>query len=94
MNSFKMRFIIGKLTDEELQALKDGEPIISKMLLTPADYKVFHYKKGNEIEVESQDGDRTWVTIQSLEVVEDKAQVIIIFTLAQTSSNIKTGMIL
>lgn len=65
MNSFRMRFIICKLTDEEMQALKNGEPIISKMLLTQQDYRVFHYKGGNQNEVETQDGNRIWTTSQT-----------------------------
>ncbi len=89
MNSFRMRFIIGKLTDEEMQALKNGEPIISKMLLTPQDYRVFHYKEGNEIEVETQDGNRIWTTITNMEIVEDEDCVIIIFKLLHTPSNAK-----
>ena len=55
MDSFRMRFIIGKISDEELLTLKQGEPIISKMLLTPQDYSVFHYKEGDEIEAETVD---------------------------------------
>jgi hypothetical protein len=81
MDSFKFRFIIGKLTNEELEVLKNGGPIITKMLLMPEDYKVFHYKEGNEIEVETQDGNRIWTTITNMEIVEDEERVIIIFTL-------------
>ena len=81
MDSFKFRFIIGKLTNEELEVLKDGGPIITKMLMTPEDFKAFHYKEGNEIEVETQDGNRIWTTITNMEIVEDEERVIIIFTL-------------
>jgi hypothetical protein len=83
MGSFKMRFVIGKLTDEELQILKEGEPIISKMLLVPEDYKVFHYKEGNEIEAETQDGNRIWTIIRNIEVIENVEEVIVILTLVQ-----------
>jgi hypothetical protein len=86
MESFRMRFIIGKLTDEELQALKSGEPIISKMLLIPEDYSVFHYKEGDEIEAETQDGNRIWTTIRSMEIVEDEQRVIVILTLIHQPS--------
>ena len=81
MDSFRMRFIIGKISDEELLTLKQGEPIISKMLLTPQDYSVFHYKEGDEIEAETVDGNRIWSIIQHMEVVEDGERVIMIFTL-------------
>lgn len=87
MDFFRMRFIIGKLTDEELQALRRGETIISKMILTEEDYKVFHYEEGNEIEVETLDGNRIWTTITNMEVVEDGERIIIIFSLRHTVSN-------
>lgn len=87
MDFFRMRFIIGKLTDEELQALRQGETIISKMLLTAEDYKVFHYAEGNEIEAETLDGNRIWTTITNMEVIEDGERIIIIFSLRHTGSN-------
>jgi len=77
-----MRFIVGKLSSEEMQALKEGHTVITKMLLIPDDYRVFHYKTGDPIEVETEEGDRLWTRIQNLEVVEDPERVIIIFTLA------------
>lgn len=83
MNSFRMRFIIGKLTDEELLTLKQGDPLITKMLLIPDDYKVFHYAEGDEIEAETQDGNRIWTIIRHMETVELEDQVIIMFTLIQ-----------
>lgn len=76
-----MRFIVGKLSDEELLTLKRGESIISKMLLIPDDYRVFHYKEGDDIEVETQEGNRIWTTIRHLEIVEDGQSVIVILTL-------------
>ena len=54
MGSFRMRFIVGKLSDEEMLTLKRGESIISKMLLIPDDYRVFHYKEGDDIEAHGQ----------------------------------------
>ena len=77
-----MRFIIGKLTDAELEQLKRGEPIVSKMLLNPQDYRLFHYKEGDDIEAETHDGNRIWTTIRNMEIVEDTERIIIIFTLA------------
>lgn len=81
MDSFRMRFVLGKITDEELRSLRRGETIISKMLLLPDDFKVFHYKAGDKIEAETQDGNRIWTTIQHVEVVNDQARIIVILTL-------------
>jgi|SRR5690606_24418768 hypothetical protein len=78
---FRMRFIVGKLTQDEMAALKKGDPVIAKMLLIPDDYKVFHYKTGDEIEVETEEGDRVWARIRGMEVIEDPQHVIIMFTL-------------
>lgn len=89
MNSFRMRFIIGKLSDEELLTLKRGEPLISKMLLTPQDYQVFHYREGDEIEAETQDGNRIWTIIRQMEVLEDEERTIIIFTLIHNAASTK-----
>jgi hypothetical protein len=86
MSSFRMRFIVGKLTDDELEALRRGQSVISKMLLIPEDYKVFRYKEGDDIEAETQDGNRIWTTIQNLEIVEDELRVIVILTLVQKVS--------
>ena len=85
MGSFRMRFVIGKLTDDELEYLKKGEPVISKMILIPEDYRLFHYKEGDDIEAETQEGNRIWTTIQNMEIVEDPERVIIIFTLVHQS---------
>ncbi len=82
MKPFRMRFVIGKLTDEELHSLKDGRPIISKMLLVPDDYKLFRYRDGDEIEAETEDGNRIWTTIKDIEVLKDTERVIVILTLS------------
>jgi hypothetical protein len=89
MGSFRFRFVIGKLSDEEFQAMEDGHPIITKMLLSHEDFEVFHYTEGDEIEAESQQGNRLWTTITNMEIVKDEMQVIIIFTLTHGKSNIK-----
>lgn len=80
-----MRFVVSNLSPEELLALKNGEAIVSKLLLVPDDYRVFHYKEGDEIEVETQEGDRLRTTIQHLEVVEEGESVIVILTLSPNS---------
>jgi hypothetical protein len=71
-----MRFIVG-ITEAELLALTDGEQIISKMLLIPDDYKVFHYREGDNIEAETPEGNRMWVVIRNMEVIEDQVRTIV-----------------
>lgn len=80
-----MRFIIGKLTDEEFRALESGVPIVSKMLLIPDDFRVFHYQEGDTIEAETHDGNRILTIIRNMEVLEDEERVIIIFTLVRAT---------
>jgi hypothetical protein len=89
MGPFRLRFVIGKLSDEEFKALEDGLPIITKMLLSLEDFAVFHYREGDEIEAESQQGNRVWTTITNMEIIKDETQVIIIFTLSHGKANIK-----
>lgn len=84
-----MRFIVGKLTDEELLTLRKGEPIISKMLLIPDDFQAFHYKEGDEIEAETQEGNRILTTIRNIEIAKDEVQVIVILTLVHKPSREK-----
>jgi hypothetical protein len=91
MAPFRLRFVIGKLTEDEFLALQTGEPIITKMLLTPDDFKVFHYKENDEIEAATHDGNRLWATITNMEIIADDLRVIIIFTLLHGESNRKPG---
>ena len=79
-----MRFIVGKLSHEELDFLKQGEPVISKLLLIPDDYKLFHYTEGDEIEAETQEGNRILTKIRNLEILEDIDRVIVILTLERS----------
>lgn len=81
MNPIRIRFIIGKLTEDEVDRLRDGMPVISKMILSPDDYQVFNYREGDTIEIETHHGNRLWTTIRNLEVLEDEMRVILIFTL-------------
>lgn len=89
MDSFRMRFIVGKLSDEELLALRSGEPITSKMLLVPEDYRLFHYREGDNIEVETPTGNRLWTTIRNIEVLQDEERVIVILTLVPAEGDEK-----
>lgn len=79
-----MRFIVGKLSNEELDLLSRGHPVISKLLLIPDDYRLFHYKDGDEIEAETQDGNRIWTTIRNMEIVQDDTSIVVILTLVKS----------
>lgn len=81
MAGIRMRFIVGKLSEEEMAVLKNGDPLLTKMLLTPDDFLVFHYVPGQPIEAESADGDRIWTVIRHLETLEHDSHVILMFTL-------------
>ena len=81
MPPVKVRFVISQLCEEEVTALKEGHQIIAKMILTPDDYILFHYKKDELIEVETDHGNRLWCTINQMEIVKAEDKVIIIFTL-------------
>ena len=89
MGPFRMRFIVGKLTEDDLQALKRGEPVVSKLLLVPDDYSAFHYAEGDEIEAETHEGNRIWTTIRNIEVVGDNYRVIVILTLVRKAAKDK-----
>ncbi len=81
MNPIRVRFIINELTEQEVESLKSDDAIITKMILTPDDYKLFRYKEGDSIEVQTDHGNRLWCRIEHLEVVSDDIRVILIFTL-------------
>ena len=87
MGHFHVRFIINELTDHEIDTLKNDEVVISKMILTPDDYQLFHYRKGDSIEVQTAHGFRLWCFIEELEVVADHERIILIFMLRQNAGN-------
>lgn len=78
-----MHFIV-ELSNEELDVLKRGDQVISKLLLVPDDYRIFHYKEGDEIQAETYEGHRITTQIRNLEIVEDTDRVIVILTLMKT----------
>jgi hypothetical protein len=86
MNHIQVRFVISELTELEIDALRNDEVVISKMILTPDDYRIFHYKEGDAIEVETETGNRVWCQIRQLEIVSRNERVILIFTLVKDSS--------
>jgi hypothetical protein len=77
----KVSFIIGSIAEEDFQALKEGYSIITKLILTPQDHELFHYNKGNSIQAESAKGDRIWCRIAELEMITNKDNALVIFTL-------------
>jgi hypothetical protein len=87
MAHLHVRFIINELTELEIKALKNDEVVVSKMILVPDDYKLFHYRKGDSIEVQTAEGYRLWCFIEELEVVADQERIILIFTLRHNAGN-------
>jgi hypothetical protein len=83
METINVRFIIGELSEYEVDTLKDGQSIISKMILPPDDFTLFRYRIGDAIEAETQHGNRIWCTINHMEMLRDNERVLIIFTLVQ-----------
>jgi hypothetical protein len=81
--SVKISFVIGQITDQELESLKEGYSIISKMIIPADDYSLFNYKEGENIQIETNEGNRLWCKITHLETVKDEEQVILIFTLTR-----------
>lgn len=81
MDPIKVTFVISQIPEEDVSALKNNRAIVSKMILCPDDYKLFHYKEKDVIQVETQNGNRLWCEITHLEVVEREERVILIFTL-------------
>lgn len=76
-----VKFVIGKLPEREIVYLKNNQRIISKLILSNKDFEIFNYKKGDRIEVQSEDGNRLWCRIFEMEILKNMDKVIIIFTL-------------
>jgi hypothetical protein len=83
MDNVQIRFVVSRITEDEVVALKQGQTIISKMILSLDDYKLFRYQQGDKIEVETSQGNRLWCNIQHLETVPHPERMILIFTLKQ-----------
>jgi hypothetical protein len=80
MERIKVTFVIG-LREEEVEALKNDEVVVSKLILLPGDQEIFRYNEGDRIQVESPNGNREWCRIYQLESIAQKNQTILIFTL-------------
>ena len=87
MNSVPIRFVISHLPEEDIEALKGGDLIITKMILTLDDYKLFQYRIGESIEVETNRGNRMLCTIKHLEIIPNPERIILIFTLRGNTSS-------
>jgi hypothetical protein len=87
MSQVPVRFIVGELTQEEVDALNDGREVISKIILSYEDFKLFNYHEGDTIEVETEHGYRVLCKILSLEIVKNSEGLIIIFKLQQSKKN-------
>lgn len=83
MRPIKVSFVISDLSSDEIEQLKHNYSIVAKMILTPDDYKLFRYGPGDQIQVQTQQGDRLWCRIEDLEKVESEERVILIFTLSR-----------
>jgi hypothetical protein len=77
----KVNFIIGQISEGDFESLTEGEKVTSKMILTEEDYTLFRYKEGDEIQVETEHGNRQWCTILHLETLRENDKVLLIFTL-------------
>jgi hypothetical protein len=81
MNQVPVRFIVGELSEEDVEALKHSQAIISKIILSYEDFRLFNYREGDTIQVETEHGNRLWCRIKNLEIINNEEAVIIIFTL-------------
>lgn len=85
MTQIPVRFVIGEITEDEVTSLCEGNEIISKMSMSHEDFKIFVYREGHEIEVETEHGNRIWCRITNLEIINKQDGVLVIFTLIKLS---------
>jgi hypothetical protein len=86
MTRVTVRFVIGELSEEDVNALNNNEHVISKMILTHEDHRLFRYSEDDRIEVETDHGNRCWCKIVSLETLTNDDGVIVILTLLKDQS--------
>ncbi|HEY0653198.1 MAG TPA: hypothetical protein VGD65_08715 [Chryseosolibacter sp.] len=77
----KINFVIGQISEGDFDSLAAGDKVTSKMILNNEDFKLFRYKEGDSIEVETDHGNRQWCTILHLETLPESDRVLLIFTL-------------
>ena len=82
--AIKINFVIGQISEGDFDTLASGEKVISKMILMKEDFALFRYKEGDEIQVETDDGNRQWCIILDLETIEEPDKVLLIFTLKKS----------
>jgi hypothetical protein len=89
MDPIKITFIIGQVNPENVELLKNDYAIVTKLLLSKEDFRLFHYKAGDSIQIETAEGNRLWCTILDCDAVENEEHVIIIFKLARKHDDAK-----
>ena len=89
MTPIRVRFVISELSGDEMEDLRNNLKIISKMILSHDDFRLFNYGMGDRIEVENGDGYREWCCIDDLEVIQHEERVILIFTLMKECVPVK-----
>lgn len=77
----KINFIIGQISEGDFESLASGDKVTSKMILTEDDFSLFRYQEGDDIQVETDHGNRQWCTILHLETLREHDRVLLIFTL-------------
>ena len=85
LDHVSIRFMVGALDENDVLSLTSGQHVICKLILTPDDYRLFNYHEGDNIEVETEYGNRQWCTIRELEIIEADLAVIAIFSLVGSS---------
>lgn len=79
--SIKISFIISEIPEDDLQGLREGYTIVAKMILTSEDELLFQSKKGDAIQVETENGNRLWCEIADLELMKNSDHTLVLFTL-------------
>lgn len=82
--TIRINFVVG-LSEGDFELLESGFNVISKLILTRNDFDIFHYREGDPIQVETEDGNRLWCKILSLEQISEDERVLLIFTLQKIS---------
>ena len=81
----RINFVIGQISEGDFEMLESGYHVISKMIITRDDFDLFHYREGDRIQVETENGNRLWCKILNLETIGEEDRVLLIFTLQNVS---------
>lgn len=80
----KISFVIGQISEGDFDSLTAGHKVTSKMILYKEDFELFRYGEGDQIQVETDHGNRLWCTILHMETLAENEKVLLIFTLKQS----------